>query len=321
MMRFRRFLLNLRRFLAYKQNLLATLIIGSYVLIAVAAPTLAPPDPRTANCYGPINIKGTDLASRYLPQPPNSAFPFGTTPLRNNQLQLNVFCSLVWGTRSALQFGLVVVLMAAGIGVLIGAPSAYLGGWVNGLAMRFTDAFLTLPTAIGVALLTIIMYQPNPNGIPTPFQEFLIAQGITPTLVALIVFSWMPYARLINANVAQLKCADFVLAARAIGARNRRIVFRHLLPNALVPLIVLAARDIGGVVILDSTFAYIGIGGTTPWGGMLFTSREWIIGVRGNPLTYWWVWLPAATVLLLFSIGWNLLGDGLTDMLNPRLKR
>ena len=231
-----------------------------------------------------------------------------------------MFCSLVWGTRSALQFGLIVALLTAGVGILIGTPSAYLGGWINGLAMRATDAFLTVPTVVGVAFLTVIMYQPNPTGTPTPFQQFLVAQQITPTLVALILFSWMPYARLINASVAQLKHADFILAARAIGARNRRIVFRHLVPNALVPLIVLVARDIGGAVILDSTFAFIGIGGTTSWGGLLARSRDWIIGILGNPLTYWWVWLPAAAALLFFSIGWSLLGDGLIDILNPREK-
>jgi peptide/nickel transport system permease protein len=150
----------------------------------------------------------------------------------------------------------------------------------------------------------------------TAFMEFL--QGINPVLIAFILFSWMPYARLMNTAVLRVKQSDYVLAARASGAKNSRIIFRHLLPNAIAPVIVLAAKDIGAFVVLQSTFAFIGFGKGSPWATVLVMGRDWIYAPQGL-FTYWWVFLPATLTLVLFGIGWNLLGDGLNDALNPRV--
>jgi peptide/nickel transport system permease protein len=137
-------------------------------------------------------------------------------------------------------------------------------------------------------------------------------------MVGLIAFSWMAHARLISTNITRLKTADFVLASQSLGASRRRMIFKHLLPNSISPAIVLLARDIGGMVILEAAFVFIGLSSGGPWAQILVDNRNWIIGTGGNPLVYWWVYLPPTVALILFGIGWNLLGDGLNDALNPR---
>jgi peptide/nickel transport system permease protein len=144
---------------------------------------------------------------------------------------------------------------------------------------------------------------------------------LNPIMLALIMFSWMPYARLVNTTVAQLRTAEYVMAARALGATEARIIFRHLLPNAISPAIVLVARDIGGVVVFASALTFIGFGGDIAWAIMLVSSREFVLGLLGNPFVYWWSFIPVALALTLFALAWNLLGDGLNVALNPRKSR
>jgi peptide/nickel transport system permease protein len=114
----------------------------------------------------------------------------------------------------------------------------------------------------------------------------------------------------------RLKNMEYIEAARVSGSRRSKIIFRHILPNAISPAIILAARDIGGMVILQTTFTFIGLGGNSPWANVLANGRDWIIN-QGFTFTYWWVFLPVTLALILFSIGWNFLGDGLNDVMNP----
>ena len=146
-----------------------------------------------------------------------------------------------------------------------------------------------------------------------------ISTGVNPLVLAFILFSWMPYARLVNGVVLQVKQAEFLVAARAIGVRNFRMILRYVIPNSITPALVLAARDVGGMVLLQATFTFIGLGGGSLWGYLLDQGRNWIISPSGNLLAYWWVFVPATLALVLFGIGWNLLGDGLNDWLNPRI--
>ena len=135
-------------------------------------------------------------------------------------------------------------------------------------------------------------------------------------MIAFILFSWMPYARIMNTLVQKIKQAEYIQAVRALGAGHPRIIFRHLIPNAIPPVIVLAARDVGAMVLLQAIFTFIGFGGNSPWGMVLVKGRDWIV-TAGGIFTYWWVFLPVTLALILFGIGWNLLGDGLNDALNP----
>jgi peptide/nickel transport system permease protein len=236
-------------------------------------------------------------------------------------MQLDVYHTLVWGTRSALRFGLVVALSTATLGVLIGAVGGYFGGLFGGLTMRITDAFLTFPAIAGVWLMRQLMLPPRIGDPPTALQRTMQNLNLDPVTLTLILFSWMAYARIVNANMTHLKQSEYVLAARSIGAGHARIILRHLLPNTLAPAIVLVARDVGAMVLLESAFTFIGVGGSTEWGRLLVAGRDYIIGIGGNPLAYWWTFLPATVTLVLFGIGWNLLGDGLNTLLNPRSAR
>lgn len=300
-----------RHLLTHPQIALACGIIGLYVLAAILAPVLAPQQ-------DPENPSAFRVVGKYynpIPRPPSESALLGTTPGQND-----VYHTLVWGTRSALRFGLIVALSAAAIGTLVGAISGFSGGLVSGLILRIADAFLAFPPIAGVWLLMQVM---NPSAFdgPTPIQQAFIDLKLQPVMLTLILFSWMPYARLIQAGIVQLRRTEYVEAARALGMRNSRIIRKHLLPNVIPAAIVLAARDVGAMVILESAFTYVGLGGSTEWGIMLVQSRDYVIGSGGNPFAYWWVFVPVTLALILFGIGWNLLGDGLNAALNPRITR
>ena len=143
---------------------------------------------------------------------------------------------------------------------------------------------------------------------------------VDPILISLIILSWMPFARLVSTMVLTLKNTEFVQAARTIGGSPLWIVRKHLLPNSIGPAIVMAARDVGSAVILQATITFIGLGGDSPspWGTMLSMGRDWIIGSNGDLFTYWWTYLPATLMIMIFGIAWNLLGDGINNALDPR---
>ncbi len=316
-----------RFYFSHLQNWLGLLLVLMFVFMAIFAPFLSPNDPEN---LGPSRIVGKVIDTE--PQPPSKIAPLGTLPHHGS-----VYHTLIWGSRSALIFGLIVTSIGGLIGVLIGVISAYSGGFLNKLLMRFTDAFLSFPVIAGVVLIQqlvtialnnigIRFFNGNLFAAGTGFIEDMPAEiqilanfllKVDPVMIALILFSWMPYARITNAVVTSVKRKDYVLAARAIGARHLRIIFRHLLPNSIAPAIVLAARDVGGMVVLQAAFVFIGFGTGSPWGSMLVNGRDWIYS-PGGIFTYWWVFLPVTLALVLFGIGWNLLGDGLNDALNPR---
>jgi peptide/nickel transport system permease protein len=301
------------------------LILIGFVIIALAAPLIAPPDPGVEFS----TFKDIGQLNRYVPLPPEKGLILGSVPDQKNSRQLDIWYSLVWGTRSAMLFGLSVVLVAGTFGVLLGGVSAYVGGMSNMLIMGFTDAFLSIPVIAGVIFFQqiILMYLSSSgivlyfNGMlpsmesPTAFQSFL-AQ-VDPLLIAFIVFSWMPYSRLMNSVVSHTRQEEYILAARSVGVGHIRLIFRHLLPNCISPAFVLAARDIGYMVILQAGFTFIGLSQRSEWGVLLSLSRNYVIGPGGNPLTWWWIYLTPTLTIWLFGVCWILIGDGLNDRLNP----
>jgi peptide/nickel transport system permease protein len=300
---------SLRRFFSRGLNILGLLIVVFFAIVALAAPLLAPPDdPANPSQYKTVGILSN------VPKPPTEEAILGTTPG-----SFDVYYTLIWGSRSAFRVGLIVTLLTALIGISIGSTSAYLGGRTNTILMRITDAFLAFPAIAGVGLFTQILIRPGFDIEPGPIQTFLAEIEVGPITLALICFSWMPYARLINSMILKLNNEEFIQAAHALGAGFFRVVFRHLIPNAISPIVVLAARDIGGMVLLAAGFTFIGFPGGSSWGTMLVKSRSWIVGPAGNPLAYWWTFIPITLALLAFGIGWNLLGDGLNILLHPQL--
>jgi peptide/nickel transport system permease protein len=330
--------LNWRRFFAHKQNWLGLILVTFFIFVALAAPWLAPPPDPEAPGY--LEIKSTFYQ---LPDPPREGSPLGSVPRppisgpgvpvgEGPSYQWDIYHSLVWGARAALIFGLAVTGITAVFGIIIGASSAYIGGWAESFLMRITDAFLAFPIIAAIWLLeqSFFSYNLSPFSRPLTFffgseleltllQQFFIRFNIDSVMLALVLFSWMPYARLVNAAVNRQKSAEYVMAAKAMGASGLRILSRHLMPNSISSAVVLATRDVGAMVILAAAFTFIGMGGTTlPWGLVLVGGRNYILGLGGNPFAYWWVFVPISLALILFSVGWNLLGDGFNDLLNPR---
>ncbi|HKI55477.1 MAG TPA: ABC transporter permease [Anaerolineales bacterium] len=313
-----------RRFFSRWQNVISFLLILGFFGVAIAAPILSPDDLKEP---GPFMRVGR--ATRGEPQPPDEVAVLGMLP--NG---IDVYHALIWGTRDALEFGLIVTISTALFGIFYGALSGAVSRRVSGLLMSIADSFLAFPPIAGVVFLQQLfaatvtamggMYYTSQyygqvieiNGPATLIQTLI--ENINPLMLSLIVFSWMPYARLVNSIVLTLRRTDFVQAARALGGNPLWVIRKHLLPNSIAPAMVLAARDVGGVVLLQATLTFINIGGDSVWGIMLAQGRNWVIGPGGNLLTYWWVFLPPTIAVMVFGIVWNMFGDGLSDVFDPR---
>jgi len=317
------------RFFSHWQNVIGFVLVLLYMIVAIMAPVLSPYDPDAPGAFKKVGHTRLEMVSPD-PHPPSDIAPLGTLPS-----QFDVFHTLVWGTRDALRFGLIVVLVSGAFGVVFGAVAGYAGGGVNRVMMRISDSFLAFPVIAGVVFLQQLMAIAIESAGGTFFFNIghfgrvvdvvgppsliqILLGFVNPLMLSLILFSWMPYARLVNTTVISIKNTDFVQASRALGASSMRTVFRHLIPNSVTPSIVLMARDVGSVVIFQATLTFIRLGGDSPWGDMLFMGRNWIIGPGGGIFTYWWVFVPATLAIMLFGIAWNLLGDGLVDLLDPR---
>lgn len=322
------------KFFSHLSSVIGFTLIILFGLIAIAAPLLSP-----ADSTGPIPIKIVGNERDLIPQPPSESAPLGTLPK-----QISVYHALVWGTRSAVIFGVTITAISFIIGLLVGSLSAFYGGFLSNILMGVSNAFMAFPIIAAVLLFhqlnTISVYS---NLIIDPwgnvaidlkgnilysasdelsnfsnFINFLLVtlRKFNPVTLAFALFSWMPYARVMHTSLLQVKQNEYVMAAHASGVRNARIIFRHLIPNAIAPLIVMAAKDVGGFVVLQTTLAFIGFGEwSSPWAMVLVLGRDWIYA---GIFTYWWVFIPATALLVLFGLGWNLLGDGLNDAINPR---
>lgn len=306
----------LRQALSRPSLLTGTVIILVFLVIAIAAPVISPPpDPQAPQTlprdgYGPI------------PKPPSPNHPLGLMAD-----QYDVFYGLIWGTRIAFRVGLVVTVSRALIGIVVGVAAGYYGGLVDAVLMRITDAFMAFPLIVAVMVM-LALYGFMSYDSPAGRLFFLPDRREQTVIVALILFGWMSYARLIRGNVLAEREKDYMKATKAIGVRHGRTIFRHLLPNATHGLYVLAASDVGSVVVVIAAFAFIGLIGVTfgremqaDWGQMLATSRNWIVGSPAGAFEYWYTYLPVSAAIVLFSIGWSLIGDGLRDVLDPRLRR
>ena len=314
----------LRRFFSHWQNWFAVILILGYAGIAIAAPAISPDDPRNP---GPYLRVGRSTEGR--PLPPSEKAPLGMMPYG-----LDVLHSLLWGARGALQFGLLVTFLAAAFGILYGSVAGLIGGHGGGWMMSISDSFLAVPVIAGVVFLqqlyvsTIVptggLYYTSQwygrvvevVGPATPLRWVL--ERIDPLMLSLIILSWMPYARIVHSTVILLARTEFVQAARALGGNPWWVIRKHLIPNSLAPALVLAARDVGAVVLLQATLTFVGVGGNSVWGEMLARGRSWVIGPGGSLLNYWWVFLPPTLAVMLFGIVWNMLGDGLNDALDPQ---
>ncbi len=294
--------MNVKRVLSNAELALGIVIVGLFAIVALAAPLLAPPQNDN-----PYDIPRDGRAGG--PEPPSDEHPLGLM-----QDRYDVLYGIIWGTRVAFRIGVLITLGRILIGVPLGLISGYYGGKIDALLMRITDSFLSFP--IVAAVLIFLTVNLDAFGVR-------LGKGDRAIVTALIVFGWMQYARLIRGNVLVERAKDYVRAAVSIGVGNRRIVLRHILPNAMQGLFVLAASDVGAMVITVAALTFIGFLGEQPsadWGMILKSGRNWIIGTPANAFEYWYTYVPPIITIVLFSIGWNLIGDGLRDVFDPRLR-
>jgi len=258
------------------------LIVISLFILSFLAPYLTP--------YSP-----DDLDAYHVLLPPSAQHWLGT-----DELGRDVLTRIIFGARVSLKVGFVSVGIAAFIGTVAGLFAGYYGGWVDQLLMRFVDIMLCFPTFF-LMLAVIAMLEPS-------IWYIMIIIGLT---------GWMGVARLVRAEVLSLRERDFILAARAIGASDLRIIFRHILPNALSPVIVTATLGVAGAILTESALSFLGIGVQPPvpsWGNMLTAGKDYLEFA-------WWLSLFPGFAILVTVIAYNLVGEGLRDALDPRTSR
>ncbi|WP_321531765.1 ABC transporter permease [uncultured Desulfuromonas sp.] len=258
----------------------AAMVLAMFVL-AIVAPLICK-DP------GAVDI------SRQLQSPGFDAW------LGTDDLGRDVFSRIAYGARISLLVGFVAVGIATVIGIFLGAVAGYYGGWIDTLVMRFVDIMLCFPSFF-LILAVIAFLEPS-------IWNIMIIIGLT---------GWMGVARLVRAEFMSLRHRDFVLAIRSLGASDRRIIFRHILPNALSPVLVSAALGVAGAILTESALSFLGIGVQPPtpsWGNMLIAGKQ-TLG------TAWWLSFFPGVAILITVLGYNLLGEGLRDALDPRLKK
>ncbi len=260
----------------------AAAILLIIVLLAIFAPLVAP--------YGPTEADG--LASL---NEPSRAHLFGT-----DRFGRDVFSRVIYGSRISLGVGVAAVFFAGLAGIPIGLVGGYFGGMTDAILMRATDTFMAIPGLL-LALALVLVLEPS-------FLTVALALGIS---------AFPGYARVMRSRVLSLRSADFVMAARALGAGHVRIMLRHILPNAMAPMIVVASLSMGGAVLAEAGLSFLGVGIRPPtptWGGMLKDSFALIYQ------TPWLMAFPACAIFILI-LALNVLGDGLRDILDPRQRR
>ena len=285
----------LKKLLNRPLSFVGFLLLFGFVVIAVAAPWLAPP--KYAN--QPYRIPRDGFWAE--PKPPSAEHLLGTA-----QGQYDIYYGVVWGTRTAFRVGIIVTLTACFIGMTVGSVAAYYGGMIDELLMRIVDIFYTLPFLVAAMVLTVVL-----------------GRSLTNAMIALIAFTWMGYARVIRSEILRLKELDYASAAKSIGASNVRILVRHIIPNALYPIFVMVSMNIGSMVISISTLSFLGLGaevGYADWGQMISLARNWILGSSGNAMAYWYTVVCPGIPIILFVLAWNLVGDALRDILDPRMR-
>lgn len=301
----------LKHFFTNAELIFGIVIILAFAVVAIAAPKIAPPEEDNPYYLPRDGFRG-------IPEPPNEDHPLGTLPR-----QFDVFYGIIWGTRMAFLVGLSITFGRTLIGGLLGLFSGYFGGLLDGVVMRVTDAFMAIPAVAAGAIIYALFGEIGSSAPPT--SRFLLSSKNEQIIIlTLVMFGWMQYARLIRANVISEREKEYIQAAISIGTPNRRIVFKHLLPNSIRGLLVLIASDIGAMVALVSVFYFIGLIGDSPygfladWGLMLSASRDWIVSASSRPFEFWYTYVPAISAIVLFTVGWSMIGDGLRDVLDPR---
>lgn len=271
-------------------------LIVCFMAAAIFAPYIAPP--RYAHNPYLMPHKGFSPT----PKPPSQTNIFGTT-----SGQYDIFYGVVWGTRTAFKIGLFVVSISALVGVTLGAISGYFGGIVDEILMRISDVIWAIPTLV-LAMAIVVAF----------------GRGLDKIMIALAMLGWRWYVRVIRSEILTLRDQDFVQAAKIMGVSHFKIILRHILPNAIYPVLIMASMDMGSMVITASFMSFVGLGapkGYADWGQMVALARNYIVGPPDDPLKFWYAIVIPGGCIVLFVLAWNLIGDALRDAFDPKLRR
>ena len=266
---------------------MAGLFVLSLVILAIIFASFSPYDPEKSEILNRL-------------QPPSWKHPMGTDPLGRDMLT-----RVLYGGRVSMLVGVTVVAISLSIGIPIGAVAGYFGGWVDNLLMRITDVALTLPSLLVLILLSVILHE----------VEIPLLKRSSPVTIALVIglLSWMTVARLVRASFLTIREMDFITAARSVGAGNFRIMTRHILPNAVGPVIVESTLEIGYAIMQESGLSFLGFGIQPPtpsWGNLLSNAQEHL---AKHP----WLAIFPGLMIFLVIISVNYIGDGMRDALDP----
>jgi len=269
-----------RRFTANRLAVIGLFIILALVFVAVFAGLLAP--------YSPVvgDLRGSRLLA-----------PDWTHWMGTDDQGRDILSRVIYGSRLTLYVIVLVALIAAPIGLIVGTVAGYAGGWTDAILMRITDIFLAFPKLI-LALAFVAALGP----------------GIENAIIAIAITSWPPYARIARAETLMVRNSDYIKAVEIMGASPGRIVLRHIMPMCISSLIVRVTLDMAGIIIIAAGLGFLGLGAQPPlpeWGAMIASGRRFI-------LDQWWVAAMPGMAILVVSLGFNLLGDGLRDALDPR---
>jgi len=254
----------------------------------------------TGEAYANCNDTGIKL------QPPSQAHPFGTDTIGRD-----ILARTIYGGQISIVIGVFAALVEVIAGVLVGAISGYFGGWIDDLLMRVTEAMLIIPQL----LLLIVLAKALGGKIP---EVHLLGRAFSGSVIVIILVigltSWMYLARIVRANILSLKEMDFIAAARCLGVSHARIIFVHLLPNTMAPIIVSATLGIANAILSEAYVSFLGLGvqgATATWGNMLDGAYQYL---ESAP----WLWFFPSLLILITVLGVNFVGDGLRDALDPR---
>ncbi|MBT9258884.1 MAG: ABC transporter permease [Clostridiales bacterium] len=260
---------------------------GLFLVLFMVAFSLAAP------WIGPEGYDDQNLMQRL--QPPSKDYPLGT-----DQLGRSVLTRLAWGGRVSLSVALSAMAIGLVGGVAVGSLSGFYGGWVDRILMGLMDMLLAFPSII-LAIAIVAALGP----------------GLTNAMIAVGIRGIPTFARLVRGQILSLKNQEFIQAARAVGAGSARILFRHLFPNLIAIVIVMASLDLAANILSLAALSFLGLGAQPPipdWGGMLDQGRQYL-------RTAWWLGVFPGLAIMMVVLGFNLLGDGLRDILDPRQKR
>lgn len=317
----------LRRFLYHKLAIISVIILSALIIVSVGADFISTKI---------LNISPDDinLMGRYIP--PSKSHLFGT-----DDLGRDVMVRILYGGRISLTVGLISAITSAILGTFIGALAGYYGGMTDTILMRFTDAMLSLPVLALMIILSAVDFEKTGrliSSVSTSLSEFSALLGILfgwfftflgdlfisassgnyasliKIVLIVVFFSWMTVARLVRGEILSLKEREFIEAARCMGASDIRIIFLHLVPNCMAPIIVSATLSVGGIILYESVLSFLGLGIQPPtpsWGNMLTNAQEYLYEAP------FLAFFPGFFILLTV-VSFNFLGDGLRDALDPR---